>query len=255
MPNHVTHRMTITGSPAAVNALIDRHFPMIMSTNLKGEEIGQVQILNFHSIIPMPDTIKNTTSGGTNRVEEALATGDLKALRPYLDDTWVRDAGVKKLEDLPEFLAKHYRMTIEELKTIGKNRIQNRELYGHADWYGWSVANWGTKWNAYAMAVVKIGVSEDQNGPSMTFEVTFQTAWSSPEPIFHKLAELHPEVSFDVTGFDEGWNFAYVGKAAKGVFEGGEVEATDELYEFVHGHPREKDPDEAVVDDDKEAAD
>jgi hypothetical protein len=29
------------------------------------------------------------------------------------------------------------------------------------------------------------------------------TAWSPPEPVFEKLVQLYPELTFEATGFDE----------------------------------------------------
>ena len=39
-------------------------------------------------------------------------------------------------------------------------------------------------------------------------EFTFDTAWSVPEPVWAELADLFPEIVFEIVFFDEGWNFA-----------------------------------------------
>ncbi len=56
--------------------------------------------------------------------------------------------------------------------------------------YEWCIANWGTKWNAYTLNV-------DWD------EVTFQTAWSYPTPIFEALSKKFPEVVFEIEYADE----------------------------------------------------
>lgn len=53
-----------------------------------------------------------------------------------------------------------------------------RELYGSNNWYDWSVANWGTKWNAQCSSF------NHKN------TLWFDTAWSCPIPVLNKLAEI-----------------------------------------------------------------
>lgn len=48
------------------------------------------------------------------------------------------------------------------------------------DWYGWHREFWGTKWNAFCTEII------DDN------TVQFETAWSSPEPIFRVLSGKFP---------------------------------------------------------------
>ena len=69
-------------------------------------------------------------------------------------------------------------------------RTAGKVKYGFSSWYGWSVKNWGTKWNAY----------ETDYGEDYLF---FQTAWNAPVPIFQRLAELNPNTWFQVKYYDE----------------------------------------------------
>ena len=64
--------------------------------------------------------------------------------------------------------------------------------YGSMDWYGWSVKNWGTKWNAYDFAPYSGGT-----------KIAFSTAWSGVPEILTKLSEKFPEVSFEYSWADE----------------------------------------------------
>lgn len=59
------------------------------------------------------------------------------------------------------------------------------------DWYQWRLKNWGTKWNAY-----------NTNRLSDT-EVSFDTAWASPDIFFQNLAQQHPEATITVEYADE----------------------------------------------------
>lgn len=65
-------------------------------------------------------------------------------------------------------------------------------------------------------------------------------------PVFEKLAEMFPTLTFDCVCFDEGWNFAGVGEfgVTDRPFE--TVKATDELYLLAYGHAHERDDEEAA---------
>ena len=54
-------------------------------------------------------------------------------------------------------------------------------------WYDWRLANWDTKWDAYDLTV------EDEDPDQL--EVTFNTAWSPPDAICHKIREDYPDLS------------------------------------------------------------
>ncbi len=54
-------------------------------------------------------------------------------------------------------------------------------------WYDWRLQNWDTKWDAYDVVVT------DDDPESV--EIEFNTAWSPPEAICHKIREDYPDVS------------------------------------------------------------
>ena len=71
------------------------------------------------------------------------------------------------------------------------------DKYGADNWYDWSISNWGTKWNSY-----------DNYLDHDTNSVSFNTAWSLPDPILAKMAEMYPELSFHLEVVEEGGFFA-----------------------------------------------
>lgn len=73
--------------------------------------------------------------------------------------------------------------------TLGMSK-RYKKLFGADNWYDWHVMNWGTKWNAYDI---------DWQGNV----IEFQTAWSTPEPIIHKLSKRFPEFEIYVEYADE----------------------------------------------------
>lgn len=66
------------------------------------------------------------------------------------------------------------------------------EKYGYNNWYGWAVANWGTKWNAYDY--IKTGRNKI---------IGFNTAWASPLLVFQEMAKILSE-QVEIICKDEG---------------------------------------------------
>ena len=112
---------------------------------------------------------------------------------------------------------------------------KERQLGTYEGWYSWRLENWGTKWNAYELAV--------KRAQAGLLEITFQTAWSFPEPVFAAIAREFPGLQIECVFFDEGWNFAGTAKLANGRCD---IAATKELanaemYERVYGQKPEID--------------
>ena len=74
---------------------------------------------------------------------------------------------------------------------LGAIYVQNYLKYGFTTWYGWCPNNWGTKWNACDTQII------DRN------TIVFDTAWSNPEPILLKLAEMYPDTEIEHWWADE----------------------------------------------------
>ena len=78
--------------------------------------------------------------------------------------------------------------------TSGSSEKTNPDFiakYGYDNWYNWSNANWGTKWNAYDVEHIS------------DTEVQFDTAWSCADNLIAKLSSLHQTVEFVLTFADE----------------------------------------------------
>lgn len=68
--------------------------------------------------------------------------------------------------------------------------MEYKRRFGADNWYGWQTQNWGTKWNAS-----EVFISDNL--------ISFNTAWSTPEPIFTALSKLFPDVEFFIEFADE----------------------------------------------------
>lgn len=119
-------------------------------------------LFDFNRLIPMPEILKHTGSGG-NTIDGRKV------------NSWyvVKEAD----EDSPEVRL----FTPEEEAELAG--------IGHRDWYSWAVANWGTKWNACHVEI-------DDNSEFGYVEITFDTAWSAPVPILRQTVRMFPKLAF-----------------------------------------------------------
>ncbi len=155
MPNHVVNRITMPG---------------ISKLPLFTEDIDGSKQFDFQKLIPMPESLE---------IEDGSITTDaISAL-------------IIRLSRQPHFLPLEVKLLDERFKDITLDRMQelcekglqyaeNLVKYGGVTWYDWSIANWGTKWNAYSTKII-----DDDT-------IEFQTAWNAPRPIVMKLAEMYP---------------------------------------------------------------
>jgi hypothetical protein len=88
--------------------------------------------------------------------------------------------------------------------TPAPSKNDMKAKYGYDDWYEWSCAEWGTKWNA---------CSVEREGPAKACldewvaKYTFETAWSPPIPVIKRAGELFPSLDFDLRYFERGVGF------------------------------------------------
>lgn len=121
----------------------------------------------------------------TNRIK---ITGDPDTVKHILnkiksDEFGVGTVDFEKIIPMPENIFR------------GNLGLRERKLYGKNNWYDWSVANWGTKWNAYGFDS-NIDYSKEK-------EIRFLSAWSAPHPVIARLAEMFPSVKFEHKWADE----------------------------------------------------
>ena len=125
----------------------------------------QDELFDFNRLIPMPDLLKHTGCG--NRMIDGQAYTSWYIANPEEPDL--------SKEKVRAF-------TLEEQAALNK--------IGHDSWYDWSIENWGTKWPACDVRIDGGGLEDG------SIEIAFRTAWSAPLPIFHRLREMFPHLSF-----------------------------------------------------------
>lgn len=180
MPNHVTNFLTI----GAEGELLEKIKQEISSG--EGDEFTPI---DFDKIIPRPEDL-NIDSG--SQTDNAIAiiryqeNGDDRKLREMLTWYWPMNEGITDVDPLVNYMLEKGMADME----MGRKALRNIDVYGHADWYSWSIDNWGTKWNAYSTEV-------NEN------EIVFQTAWSCPYEVFVALSQKYPDVEFSIRYADE----------------------------------------------------
>ncbi len=173
MPNHITNQLDFDCS--------EERFKEILEF-LKVED-GPLGSVDFNKLIPMPECLMIEAGSRGHR--------GLELYRQYLADTeFINDpsekekikAGyVQKCEDDPEVF------------DLGRQYYENLRDYGSTTWYDWSIANWGTKWNAYDYM---------ETDPTSR-QICFSTAWSPVPQILSKISERYPDVRISYAWADE----------------------------------------------------
>ena len=205
MPNHVKNIIKMEG---------------ICNLPLFREEDGK-KCFDFNTIIPMPESL-NIESGsmtdeciiyylterctipvsciGEEKLEKARQTVHNMFSK---SDEWLRTV----FERVMERAYKAGESERSKMSQKGQTYVSNYEKYGCTTWYDWCCKFWGTKWNAYS--------NEQESEDTISFE----TAWSNPEPVMLKLSEMYPEATIEHWWADEdmGSNDGYR------VYRGGEI--------------------------------
>ena len=95
---------------------------------------------------------------------------------------------------------------------LGTHGVVGGEEVGKEDinWYNWNMAHWNTKWDA---CDVEVGVARypDPEGTHISsIHISFNTAWSPPEPVFDAISKTFPELTFQVWFEEEqGWGGSF----------------------------------------------
>lgn len=165
MPSWVRNRVTLFGDSKTL-------------TEIKNKLETSESSFDFNKIIPAPQELFEVPAGAEEEYVVKLAAAR-KELGPGWKETSTFHDIIKEM--LLQIGCLEER-TWDGWADLGDKYLYNTEHFGYSNWYDWCVKNWGTKWNAS-------NVHWDGND-----YVEFDTAWSFPEPIFVKLAEMYPEV-------------------------------------------------------------
>ena len=188
MPNW-TYNIIKTNNPTIIPSLMD--------------DAGN---FDFNKLIPMPESLNIESGSNVDRaicyyVSERLTipvaeTNLSKLISNSFSNNWAEEVASRVAKWAEEASDKEK----DKLYAMGEQYVFNRQNYGFFTWYEWNIANWGTKWNS-------VNSSFDEKYPC---SISFDTAWSAPEPIFQKMCEMFPnaEITFHCD-YEEGFVTEY----------------------------------------------
>jgi hypothetical protein len=96
--------------------------------------------------------------------------------------------------------------TDEQKQEREKRYAENKAKHGYDNWYDWANEEWGTKWNAHT---VDDTCFQTLNNGDMCATFLFETAWSPPMPVYHKMSEMFPTLEFDLELTEESDEFDF----------------------------------------------
>jgi len=170
MPNHITNRLWIKGKGG-------KEILESLYTNRMTDSDGDENCFDFNKIIKRPIIFEGTTGGSV--------TWDIKRELNALAE---KHKGEKLEFKLTELAMKYMGHKDEKELLLS---IECFKYHGVISWYDWAIKYWGTKWNAYQTII------------ESDCRVTFDTAWSTPEPVIYALSKKFPKNKFTLRYADE----------------------------------------------------
>ena len=175
MPNHTANNFTVTGPKADVLRSV---------AQIKGNDSE----IDFNKVLPIPDELRGTSSPTRIMTQQQI------------DEIWA-DWNKRKAEGtLSSF-------EMERPMGLGITQAKYDEFilkYGYADWYDWSIFNWGTKWNAYDVTEWSINECSEYTASATIY---YETAWSPATALWLNVSKNYPTLEFYHEFADEGGAF------------------------------------------------
>ncbi len=188
MPNWVSTHLRVEGPPEQLAAFRDK------AKGKPDPDTGGQEPLSFNSFIPMPESL-HVEKSSVGEMGYAVFHGG--SIDRYLSYGYIKQEGIQDREGLMLYLD----LKEPDARRLGDTYAENLKLYGHTDWYDWSIANWGSKWDA-----CHVDVLDESEG---SLQLRFDTAWSPVEPVLEAMSQQFPELTFTATFDEESHSFYY----------------------------------------------
>lgn len=132
-------------------------------------------------------------------------TGAKCVIQSFLDQAKAKDSYGKKC---PFTFNAFVPMPKEVFR--GSIGSEEQEKYpGELNWYDWSVNHWGTKWDVNDESVhIEWENTKDSDIVACQVKISFDTAWSPPEPVVRAMAKAFPALHFVHEFVEHGESYA-----------------------------------------------
>lgn len=154
----------------------------------------KVGLLENNKILPMPEDLKNTSSGSSETVYDVFYGSDDR-INYILNWPWVIEENLTTQEDLKNY----YLQKDPNAKEIADKYKHNLETYGCLTWYDWALKHWGTKWG-----ICHASLNEEK---PRTLLYWFESAWSPAIPMIYHLSTQYPTLKFSLKYWEMGVGF------------------------------------------------
>ena len=204
MPNYVKNKVTCANMDELKKLLLNKDENVDFNIVLPRPK--DLDITSGSNSYDMPSKYFHTEEAERKLVKQRRIIGNV--LEMFYDDTMTQAEFVEKVLEDKNLVKKirtfkgwylrksktiRYAMKKKELEEALGDYIKgffNIKRYKARDWYDWSIENWGTKWNAGDTIV------DDES-------IEFETAWSTPVPVFVELSKRLKDISIIVHYADE----------------------------------------------------
>lgn len=257
MPNYITNRLEFIGTAESIASLVkyfSTYYPETFSKTHDGDFICE-----------LGDKIDwyNEKTGVFTRREKSPVKGMPKGWKKRVEPAWTRFPDFNKIIPMPESLniesstigtdmmqvlfghhenkfsallsdvsriqGRYKSFSIEELRKhfeLAMKYKNNLDKYGYTNWYEWSNAKWGTKWNASECASIGNNIFE------------FQTAWSGVPDLIEIIASKYQSIKIiyeyadEDTGSNTGRYDFFNGQVIETKIENGSREAYEMAFKL-----------------------
>jgi len=220
MPNWCYNEMTINAEcDDALKELDDFKKTSIVKKHHVNDDgtTREYEELTFQGVLPRPPEL-DITSGSS--VSDGILylkakDGDLSGINEYIkrdwtykDELWNNEPNNSKLYEKDTPVKEKIKIAMDFLEdklevndlTHARTALENIKKHGSKDWYDWSINNWGTKWDAS---------TNDTDYDDNWLNISFDTAWSPPEPWIQAVSKKYPLLDIQVRITEE--SDAYMG--------------------------------------------
>ena len=185
MPNHITSRITIKGTPEQVEEIIER-FGTHHKASLNKSYDGNIICRNTNDTQFSVGWFEPHTAIFTRREVEDVV-GLPEGWEFEVNDSFNHFPDFNKIIPQPDNIFNG---------DLGSKEIQMCKEQGRPNWSDWNRENWGTKWNSYSYNKVSWNVFE------------FDTAWNGVPELIRVMSEKIPdiEIGYMYADEDSGYN-------------------------------------------------